>query len=151
MATSSCDDRTGMVKPDTKSSDGWTDERSPSPARSAATSAGSSRPDVPEGTSDENSTVVSRDTPRTGRTDWAALDALSDEEIAAAAGADPDAVPVDVDWSEAVLVVPPKKTAISIRLDDDVLAFFKAEGPGYQRRINAVLRSYVEQMAKARK
>ncbi|MFL9828572.1 BrnA antitoxin family protein [Rhodoplanes sp. SY1] len=94
---------------------------------------------------------MSRDTPRTGRTDWAALDALSDEEIAAAAGADPDAVPVDVDWSEAVLVVPPKKTAISIRLDDDVLAFFKAEGPGYQRRINAVLRSYVEQMAKARK
>lgn len=43
-----------------------------------------------------------------------------------------------------------KKTAISIRLDDDVLAFFKAEGPGYQRRINAVLRSYMAQARKMR-
>jgi uncharacterized protein (DUF4415 family) len=44
--------------------------------------------------------------------------------------------------------VPPKKTAISIRIDPDVLNYFKNEGPGYQRRINAVLRSYVEQKQK---
>jgi uncharacterized protein (DUF4415 family) len=82
---------------------------------------------------------------RKGKTAWAAVDALTDEEIAEAIRSDPDAVPLDVDWSEAVLVIPPKKKAISIRVDEDVLDFFKQQGTGYQRRINAVLRSYMEQ------
>ncbi|EJW10582.1 hypothetical protein A33M_4269 [Rhodovulum sp. PH10] len=86
---------------------------------------------------------------RKGRTDWAAVDALTDEEIGEAVRNDPDAVPLDVDWSKAVLAEPPKKTAISIRLDDDVLDFFKSEGPGYQRRINAVLRSFMDQKKRA--
>jgi uncharacterized protein (DUF4415 family) len=55
-----------------------------------------------------------------------------------------------VDWSEAVLVVPPKKRAISIRVDEDVLDYFKKEGAGYQRRMNAVPRSYMEQRRKKR-
>ena len=78
------------------------------------------------------------------------MDALTDGEIADAVRDDPDAVPVDFDWSEAVLVVPPKKKAISIRVDEDVLDYFKGEGAGYQRRMNAVLRSYVEQRKKKR-
>jgi uncharacterized protein (DUF4415 family) len=44
-----------------------------------------------------------------------------------------------------VCPVPPKKKAISIRVDEDVLDYFKQQGAGYQRRINAVLRSYMEQ------
>ncbi|MFY9991206.1 MAG: BrnA antitoxin family protein [Rhodoplanes sp.] len=82
---------------------------------------------------------------RKGKTDWAAVDTLTDEAIAEAVRNDADAVPLDVDWSEAVLVIPPKKKAISIRVDEDVLDFFKQQGTGYQRRINAVLRSYMEQ------
>jgi uncharacterized protein (DUF4415 family) len=82
------------------------------------------------------------------RTDWQYLDRLTDDEIAAAVASDPDAAPLDVDWSQAVLVVPPRKKAISIRVDPDVLDYFKKEGAGYQRRINAVLRSYVEQKQK---
>ena len=35
----------------------------------------------------------------------------------------------------------PRKTAISLRLEQDVLDWFKAQGPGYQTRINAVLRA----------
>ena len=70
------------------------------------------------------------------------------DQIAAAVASDSDAAPLDIDWSQAVLVVPPKKKAISIRVDPDVLEYFKNEGPGYQRRINAVLRSYVEQKQK---
>jgi uncharacterized protein (DUF4415 family) len=54
----------------------------------------------------------------------------------------------DVDWSQAALPMPAKKKAISIRVDEDVLEFFKSDGAGYQRRINAVLRSYVEQKRK---
>ena len=87
---------------------------------------------------------------RKGKTDWAAVDALTDEDIEAAVRNDPDAVPLDVDWSEAVLVIPPKKKAISIRLDEDVLDYFKKEGAGYQRRMNAVLRSYMQQKHKKR-
>lgn len=125
--------------------------KSQSPARSAETSAGSSPPGGPARAKDKNTTVVSRDKPRRGKTDWTAVDALTDEEIAAAVRNDPDAVPLDVDWSDAVLVVPPRKQAISIRVDQDVLEFFKQQGAGYQRRMNAVLRSYMEQKKSPRK
>lgn len=57
----------------------------------------------------------------------------------------------DIDWSEAVLVVPPKKKAISIRVDEDVLDYFKKQGEGYQRRINAVLRSFMNEKKKTKK
>ena len=87
---------------------------------------------------------------RKGKTNWAAIDALTDKEIVEAIRNDPDAVPLDVDWSKAVLVIPPKKKAISIRVDDDVLDYFKKEGAGYQRRINAVLRFYMQQKRKKR-
>lgn len=87
---------------------------------------------------------------RKGKTDWARVDALTDKDIEEAVRNDPDAVPLDVDWSEAVLVIPPKKHAISIRVDEDVLDYFKKEGAGYQRRMNAVLRSYMQQKRKKR-
>jgi uncharacterized protein (DUF4415 family) len=125
--------------------------KSRSPARSAARSAGSSRPGGRAETNDENITIVSRDSLRKGKTDWARVDGLTDEDIAKAVANDPDAVPIDIDWSDAVLVIPPKKKAISIRVDEDVLDYFKREGDGYQRRINAVLRSYMQQKAKPKK
>jgi uncharacterized protein (DUF4415 family) len=89
---------------------------------------------------------------RKGKTDWARVDAMTDEEVEASIANDPDwAEFKDVDWSNAVLVMPAKKKAISIRVDEDVLDFFKKEGDGYQRRINAVLRSYMQQKAKPKK
>jgi uncharacterized protein (DUF4415 family) len=73
----------------------------------------------------------------------------SDADINAAIANDPDWADIEtIDWSAAEVVVPPKKRAISIRLDEDLIGFFKAEGPGYQRRINAVLRSYLKQRQK---
>ena len=89
---------------------------------------------------------------RKGKTDWAVVDALTEENIEAAIANDPDwAEFKDVDWSDAVLVMPSKKKAISIRVDEDVLAFFKSKGDGYQGRINAVLRSYMQQTSKPKK
>ncbi|MGJ0511265.1 BrnA antitoxin family protein [Methylocystis sp.] len=71
---------------------------------------------------------------------------ITEAEIDAAVAADPDWAEFEtVDWSQAEVVVPPRKQAISIRLDQDLIDYFKAQGPGYQRRINAVLRSYVKQ------
>lgn len=83
-------------------------------------------------------------------TDWARVDAMTDADIEAAMRADPDwQHDLDPDWANAV-AMPAAKIAISIRLDDDVLAFFKAAGPGYQKRINAVLRSYMTHTRKRR-
>ena len=77
---------------------------------------------------------------------WSAFDALDDQQIAQAAAGDPDAAPIAGDefWKNARVVLPVAKQAISIRLDEDVLAYFKTLGPGYQSRINAVLRSYMD-------
>lgn len=86
------------------------------------------------------------------RSDWAKFDSLTDEEIEANMRDDPDwADFTDIDWSKATLVVPVPKDPISIRLDSDVLDFFKASGKGYQTRINAVLRHYMDEMKKAGK
>jgi uncharacterized protein (DUF4415 family) len=41
----------------------------------------------------------------------------------------------------------PPKASISLRVDADVLEWFKAQGPGYQTRINAVLRAFKEEAA----
>ena len=79
-----------------------------------------------------------------GKTDWAKVDALTDEDIARAVADDPDAAPLDLDWSKAVLVYPKLKSTISIRIDPDILKFFKSRGRGYQTRMNAVLRAYME-------
>ena len=86
---------------------------------------------------------------RKSETDWARLRALTDEEIDASIANDPDWSD-DWNWGDAVLVIPPKKKAISIRVDEDVLDYFKKEGAGYQRRMNAVLRSYMQQKRKKR-
>ena len=100
---------------------------------------------------EKNITVVSRDAPRKIRSDLEKLRKLTDEEIEASIANDPDWQEFkDIDWSKAVLVIPPKKKAISIRIDEDVLDYFKKEGSGYQRRINAVLRSYMQQKRKKR-
>ena len=48
------------------------------------------------------------------------------------------------DWSNAQIGFPPPKQQLTMRLDQDVVDWFKAQGRGYQTRINAVLRSYVE-------
>ena len=86
------------------------------------------------------------------RTDWARVDAMTDADIDAAMKDDPDWQAFrDVDWSKADIVYPLPKSAVSIRIDQDVLDYFKAGGKGYQSRINAVLRSYVSEMKKLKK
>ena len=76
---------------------------------------------------------------RKTETDW---DRLRREE---AEGLEPvhDDDEGEFDWSKAQVTMPRPKQAISVRLDADVLKFFKAGGKGYQTRINSVLRSYM--------
>lgn len=51
-------------------------------------------------------------------------------------------------WAKAELVKPITKKAISLRVDSDILDWFKSQGKGYQSMMNAVLRSYVEYQIK---
>jgi uncharacterized protein (DUF4415 family) len=84
------------------------------------------------------------------RTDWAKVDAMTEAELEASIAADPDDVHEAPDWSQTVLGLPPRKEHINIRIDADVLAWFKQTGRGHQIRMNNVLRAFVESRKYAR-
>jgi len=79
-------------------------------------------------------------TQKRSRTNWGKIEALKDREI------DFSDIPEQgkTFFKRAVLRLPEAKTAVTIRLDRQVLDWFKAKGPGYQTRINALLRAYME-------
>ena len=77
-------------------------------------------------------------------TEWERLDALQDEDIDLS-----DAAEITPEmFAKAVvrrgLKPPPNKRQITIRLDADVLKWYRTQGEGYQTRINALLRAYME-------
>jgi uncharacterized protein (DUF4415 family) len=84
------------------------------------------------------------------RTDWKKVDSLTDEDVERLIAEDPDERDIEWDWASARLVLPEPKAHINLRVDQDVLRYFKAQGPGYQTRINAVLRSYMNAHQKER-
>jgi uncharacterized protein (DUF4415 family) len=84
------------------------------------------------------------------RTDWAKVDAMTEAELEASIAADPDDAHEAPDWSQAMLGLPPRKEHINIRLDADVLAWFRQSGRGYQTRINNVFRAFVESRKRMR-
>lgn len=79
-------------------------------------------------------------------TDWKRFKALTDEDVARAIEEDPDTFEVQPEWLEhAVIFMPARpKERITARFDKDVIEWFKAQGAGYQTRMNAVLRAYYE-------
>ena len=76
---------------------------------------------------------------RASRTNWKRLDAMKDADI------DYSDIPKQGrDFFEGAVLWPGPKQQITLRLDPDVLAYFRGQGRRYQTRINAVLRKYVE-------
>lgn len=74
-------------------------------------------------------------------TDWARVDAMTDEDIEAAALSDEDDPPTDEEfWRDAAVITPENLVVV----DPDLLEWFKAYTSDYESQINAVLRSYVE-------
>ena len=84
-------------------------------------------------------------TPRS-HTDWKKLSKLEGRQI------DFSDIPETDEkfWENAAVIIPTAKTHLSLRLDEDVVDWFKRQGPGYQTRMNAVLRSYVQAVSKVR-
>jgi uncharacterized protein (DUF4415 family) len=83
------------------------------------------------------------------KTDWARLRAMTDRDIERAVREDPDAAPIlDAQWfRKAKLVMPPdrkRRMPISLRVESEVLDWFKAQGGQYQSRMHAVLKAFVE-------
>jgi uncharacterized protein (DUF4415 family) len=84
------------------------------------------------------------DAPKRGRADLARLRRMGEQEIERTSPPELTDLPEDF-WADAEVVVAPLKQAISLRVDQDVLNWFREQGPRYQTRINAVLRAYVSQ------
>jgi uncharacterized protein (DUF4415 family) len=76
---------------------------------------------------------------KASKTDWKRLAAMKDRDIDTSDIAELG----DNFFDNAELHVPPKK-AVTIRLDADVLEWFKQQGQGYQTRINRLLRLYMQ-------
>ncbi|HEV3112347.1 MAG TPA: BrnA antitoxin family protein [Candidatus Binataceae bacterium] len=76
------------------------------------------------------------------KTDWRRVKAMSQAEVEHLA--DEEEGPLPEGWESTVEIgVPEPKQAVHIRLDRDVVRWFKEHGPGYQTRINAVLKAFV--------
>ena len=91
-----------------------------------------------------------REAPLRGRADLDRLRGMSEEQISETTPPELADLPADF-WDDAEVVEPQPKEAISLRVDADVLAWFRAEGPRYQSRMNAVLRSYMTSIESRRK
>ncbi len=83
------------------------------------------------------------------KTDWARVKAMPQEEVERLA--DEEDGPLPEGWESTIVMhgLPPRKRDVHIRLDADVLDWFRAHGRGYQTRINAVLRAFVEARRRA--
>jgi len=77
------------------------------------------------------------------KSDLARIDALKDEDIDYSEIPDLSALGKEF-WDQAVVKRAEPKAQVTIRLDREVLEWFKSQGKGYQSRINAVLRAYRE-------
>jgi len=75
------------------------------------------------------------------RSDLDRVRALTEEELEASIDREEEG---EVDWSSLQVGLPEPKRQLTLRLDADVVEWFRSRGPGYQTRMNAVLRSYVE-------
>lgn len=80
-----------------------------------------------------------------GRSDWAKVDSISEAELERLIAEDADEAPLPETWPEGVEVgLPRPKAHMNLRVDADVVDWFKRTGRGYQTRMNAVLRAYME-------
>jgi uncharacterized protein (DUF4415 family) len=83
-------------------------------------------------------------TSKESRTDWARVDAIKDQDIDLS-----DSPEISPEMFARAVVrkgLKPaiRKEQITLRVDSDVLEWFRRQGQGYQTKINALLRAYME-------
>jgi uncharacterized protein (DUF4415 family) len=77
------------------------------------------------------------------RTEWERIDHMPEQRIDYA-----ESPKLDDDFFKDAVIWPGNKKQITLRLDQDILEFFKGQGKGYQRNINTVLRRYMQTQKK---
>lgn len=78
------------------------------------------------------------------RTDLSKVDAITDEELEQLVAEDEDERVIRADWTKAKLVFPQAKQSVHLRLEKEIIAFFKSQGKGHISRMQAVLKAYVD-------
>lgn len=74
------------------------------------------------------------------KSDLKRIDRMKDEDIDYS-----DIPPLDdAFFTKAIIEIPKPKDSVTLRLDHDILTWFKQQGKGYQTMINAILKSYVK-------
>jgi len=84
------------------------------------------------------------------RTDWAKIDAMTEADLERAIAEDEDERDLEPDWTRAELVMPRPRQSVHLRLEPEVVDFFKAGGKGHITRMQAVLRAYVDAQKRRR-
>jgi len=78
------------------------------------------------------------------RTNWRKVDAMTGATLEESIRADADDIRAEPDWTQAIVGIPAPKDHINIRIDHDVLEWFRSNGKGYQTLMNNVLRAFVQ-------
>jgi len=78
------------------------------------------------------------------RTNWAKTDEVTGARLEESIRADVDEAGSEPDWTQSIIGVPPPKDHINIRVDHDVLEWFRSNGRGYQTLMNNVLRGFMQ-------
>jgi uncharacterized protein (DUF4415 family) len=94
-------------------------------------------PDVVRYTEEEIREMIARGE---DRTDWERVKKMRDQEIVI----DEDSPEITEEMMARAEVIRRPKEIVTLRLDAEVLEWFKAQGKGYQTRINAVLKAYMK-------
>ncbi len=76
------------------------------------------------------------------RTDLKKVDAMTDAELEKAIAEDEDEQGLQPDWTRAELILSEPKQSVHLRLEREIIDFFKAHGKGHISRMQAVLKSY---------
>ena len=88
-------------------------------------------------------------TSRKSETDWERIDAMKDEDIDLSEI--PEVTPemfARAVWRKGFKPIPRKKQ-LTLRIDSDVVEWYQKQGPGYQTRINSLLRAYMKEHQRA--
>jgi len=72
------------------------------------------------------------------------VDAQTDDELERLVAEDEDERGIRADWTRAKLVLPQAKQSVHLRLEEEIISFFRSKGKGHISRMQAVLKAYVE-------
>ncbi|MFI5331961.1 MAG: BrnA antitoxin family protein [Desulfobaccales bacterium] len=78
------------------------------------------------------------------RSDLGRVDAQTEAELERLVAEDEDERGLQADWTRAKLVLPQAKQSVHLRLEQEIISFFKAKGKGHISRMQAVLKAYVD-------